>query len=96
MTPMPLTKLANLASRRFVRPKTAPSTANTRQAAGIENFFWISMTAMCVEMPWRSSVAMCVRSSAIDISRSPLAGPLRGNTVSGSRLSTSCRNLVTL
>jgi hypothetical protein len=96
MTRIPFTKLANLASRRFVRPNTVPSTAKTRHAAGMANFFWISMTALCVEIRCRSRVAMRARSSVIVISRSPFAGPLRGNTVSGSSPSTSSWKRATL
>jgi hypothetical protein len=62
----------------------------------MENFFWISISALWVEIRWLFSEPISVRSSAMVISRSPFGGPVRGKTVSGSRLRTSCLKRATL
>ena len=46
MTAIPRTKLASLPSLRLLTPSATPSSANTRQATGIENFLWISITGI--------------------------------------------------
>ena len=83
MTPMPSTKAASLPSLRLLAPSARPRIVNTKQATGTENFLWISITGRCGEMPWACiSMARACSSSTLS-SRSPRAGPVRGNTLSG-------------
>ena len=59
-------------------------SAKTRQAAGIENFLWISISGLCDEWP-RPRVrrrAPAARRSTSRVRRGP--GPARGKTLSGS------------
>ena len=44
------TKLANLPSLRWEAPSATPISANTRHAAGMENFLWISISGLCGEV----------------------------------------------
>ena len=51
MTAMPSMKLTSLPSRRCVAPSATPISAKTRHAAGIENFFWTSISGLCGDWP---------------------------------------------
>ena len=95
MTAMPSMKLTSLPSRRCVAPSATPISAKTRHAAGIENFFWTSISGLCGDWPALTSASARARSSAMVISRSPRAGPARGNTLSGSSETTISANRAT-
>ena len=85
MTAIPTTNAASLPSLRLLAPSAKPSTANTKHATGTENFLWISMIGRCGEMPCCSNSTARACSSSTRSSRSPRAGPVRGNTLSGLR-----------